>query len=107
MLNKIHMVKISALLLIVLMATVACGGGSGLTTEQQVALTVAASNVQPTLSVDQIVALTVAASAPVAPVAPAGPDVADPNSAIHSLNAEITISRPMMIIAGRANQGVE
>jgi hypothetical protein len=81
MLNKIHMVKISALLLIVVMATVACGGG-GLTVEQSVALTVAASNVQPTLSVDQIVAMTVAAAAP---VAPAGPDIADPNSGIQPI----------------------
>ena len=84
MLNKIHMIKISALLLIVVMATVACGGG-GLTMEQSVALTVAASNVQPTLSVDQIVALTVAAAAPAVPAAPAGPDVADPNSGIQPI----------------------
>ena len=77
MLNKIQLFKSSALLLIVLMVTVACGGG--LTTEQSVALTVAASNVQPTLSVDQIVAQTVAASAP------AAPDVADPNSGVQPI----------------------
>lgn len=99
MLNKIHMIKISTLLLIILMAAVACSDG-GLSTEQQVALTVAASNVQPTLSVDEIVALTVAASAPaepatetpnsesdtaaapdVAPDTSAPPVVADPNTA--------------------------
>jgi len=81
MFNKIQLFKISTLLLIVLMATVACGGG-GLTTEQSVALTVAASNMQPTLSVDQIVAQTVAAQAP---AAPAAPDVADPNSGVQPI----------------------
>ena len=110
MLNKIQLFKISTLLLIVLMATTACDvfGSLDISVEESVALTVAASNVEPTLSVDEIVALTVAASEaqPAAaepttapadttaaqPVAPAAPDaaaantqpvqaVADPNTA--------------------------
>jgi len=76
--NRIHVLKNSILLLVILIVISACNIG-GLTTEQSVALTVAAGNAPSTLSVDEIVAQTVAASAPAA-ATEAG--VSDPNSAV-------------------------
>ena len=100
MLTKLHTIKISTFLLLILLATAACGGGTtapAVSVDDAVAMTVAASAGQtPTLSVDEIVALTVAASAvepvaagatkapadtaPAQPVAPAAPDTADANT---------------------------
>ncbi len=76
--NRIHALKNSILLLVVLIIISACNIG-GLTTEQSVALTVAAGNVPPTLSIDEIVAQTVAASVPIAATESG---VTDPNSAV-------------------------
>jgi len=100
MLTKIHTLKISIFLLLILLATAACNSDPAtpaVSVEDAVAMTVAASGGQtPTLSVDEIVALTVAASAvepvaeaatkapadtaPAQPVAPAAPDTADTNT---------------------------
>ena len=59
-------IKTAPWLLIIIMITAACGGASteepALSVDEVVALTVAANNAEPALSVDEVVALTVAAS---------------------------------------------
>ncbi|MCP4417124.1 MAG: SH3 domain-containing protein [Chloroflexi bacterium] len=115
MLTKIRTIIISALMLIVLMTMAACSekdtksalqtveaelialtitanaqSTPELSVEESVALTVAASNVTPTLSIDEIVALTVAASnaQPTDGDDNSGdtaPDIADPNSDIQPI----------------------